>query len=190
MGPQNCGLCRNVVVIRRLSYLIKIEICSWKLGSLYTGDRYLEVAVCSGLTVHWKILSKILKNCPKLFSQNIKLFARSHSKWHYSINFFNEVCYKLMATKPPKHFCYLGSLFEIFRFWLAFDLWRLLNVWNYWPDPTRTYPTCLLKIIAKWPYVSLKQANLLIIASVFCRFSFDLRRNVTKLPDLRFSWTL
>ena len=95
-----------------------------------------------------------------------------------------------MATKPPKHFCYLGSLFEIFRIWLAFDLWRLLNVWNYWPDPTRTYPTCLLKIIAKWPYVSLRQANLLIIASVFCRFSFDLRRNVTKLPDLRFSWTL
>jgi hypothetical protein len=51
LGPQNCGLCRQVVVVRRLRYLIKIEICSFKLGSLYTGGRYSEVAVRSGLTV-------------------------------------------------------------------------------------------------------------------------------------------
>ncbi len=51
LGPQNCGLCRQVVVVHRLSYLIKIEICSLKLGLLYTGGRYSEVAVRSGLTV-------------------------------------------------------------------------------------------------------------------------------------------
>ncbi len=42
---------RQVVVVHRLSYLIKIEICSLKLGSLYTGGRYSEVAVRSSLTV-------------------------------------------------------------------------------------------------------------------------------------------
>ncbi len=45
LGLQNCGLCRQVVIVQRLSYLIKIEICSLKLGvvvnrwSLFRGGR-------------------------------------------------------------------------------------------------------------------------------------------------------
>ena len=60
LGPKNSGRCLQVVVVKRVIYVIKVQNGTSKLWPLMPGGRYSEVVVSSGMTVLYYTMCLII----------------------------------------------------------------------------------------------------------------------------------